>query len=290
MRFARSYSLLTWAVFVVGCSTAAETPAARPNANGAGTGGVANAGTSATLPGGAPSAGKAGNAMETSGAAGVVGGGSLGGSAGSSGAGGAAGAAGAGSLLAEAAALEGVRWELTCGATVEDGRVCEYATDCAAGTRINFDKTVVFGGEPGQVYQVTLRWRGVVEPHKYLGGQADGTHFRVGGTPDPDASTNLFGVYSVEVSAPHEIYYLNDDTQTGHYVFPIDHTKTIDIEGGARLHLLDVDQVLPCYAARNCDPALPVCTPFVIDGVGPAPAAFNGQFIEMNVVSVVRKP
>lgn len=277
------------ALLALGCSTQAP-PSPTPSGNHAGKGGGGASGAPASGAGASAGAigsgaGAGGSAAGSSGAGGF--GGSLGGTSGNGGAGGSAG----GALLTElAAALDGVRWELTCGATVEDGRVCEYATDCTTNPRVNFDKTVVFSGEAGKIYNVTLRWRGVVEPRKYLGGQSDGTHFRVGGTPDPDGSTNLFAVYSVEVSKPPMTYYLNDDTQTGHYVFPIDHTKTIEIEGGASVHLLDVDQVPPCYAARNCDPALPVCTPFIIAGIAPAPAAFDGQFIQMDVVSVTLKP
>jgi hypothetical protein len=283
--------LASLVALVGGCSTDAPAPMPTADAGGGGqSGGAASgaAGGGATLGGVAGAAGSAGSAAGATGFGGDLSG--AGGAAGAVGAGGAAGAGGA-SVTDAAVGLDGVRWELACGATVEDGRVCEYATDCAAGSpRVNFDKTVVFGGEPGKVYNVTLRWRGVVEPRKYLGGQSDGTHFRIGGTPDPDSSTNLYGIYSVEVSAPPMIYYLNDDTQTGHYVFPIDHTKTIEIEAGASVHLLGTDQVPPCYAARNCDPALPVCTPFIIEGIAPAPAAFDGQFIQMDVISVTLEP
>ncbi len=278
---------------VGGCSTAEP---ARPMQSAGGqapTGGSSGAPGAATTSGGT-NLGGAGAAAGGAGAGGTGVGGT--GTSGNTGAGSAglasggdSGGQGAGPLAA-AAALDGVRWELTCGATVEDGRVCEYANPCDAGKAVSLDKTVTFGGTAGKLYDVTLRFRGVVEPRKYLGGTADGAHFRIGGEPDPASDTNLYGVYSFEVSAPPQIFYLNDDAQTGHYVFPIDHIKTITISGGASIHLLGVDRVPPCFAARNCDPKQPVCTPFVVDGIEPAPAAFNGQFIQLNAVSVSEKP
>jgi hypothetical protein len=194
------------------------------------------------------------------------------------------------SSIGLALTLQGARWELPCGGTVEDGRVCEYSTACMSGNRSNFDKNIAFGGSVGTVYDVALRIRGVVEPRKYLGGQADATHFRTGGLPDTDPSTNLYAVYSIEVSSPKQIYYINDDTSTGHRVFSIDHQKTIPIEGGASIHLVASDTVPPCYQARNCMPDKPVCTPFIIDGIPPAPAAYDGQFIQIDVLSVTPKP
>ncbi len=85
-------------------------------------------------------------------------------------------------------------------------------------------------------------------------------------------------------------YYVNDDTSTGHRVFSIDHQKTIPIEGGASVHLVASDIVPPCYQARNCMPDKPVCTPFIIDGIAPAPAAFDGQFMQIDVLTVTARP
>jgi hypothetical protein len=67
-----------------------------------------------------------------------------------------------------------------------------------------------------------------------------------------------------------------------------DHQETVPIEGGASIHLVASDTVPPCYQARNCMPDKPVCTPFIIDGIPPAPAAFDGQFIQIDVVSVTQ--
>jgi hypothetical protein len=73
------------------------------------------------------------------------------------------------------------------------------------------------------------------------------------------------------------------------YVFTIDHTEVVRIEGGATVTLASADA--DCLMVRNCvDVKVQPCQPYVINGIPPAPGAFNGQFIQMNVVSVKPAP
>src|SRR4051812_24895269 len=70
------------------------------------------------------------------------------------------------------AALDGARWEFPCkGAMPENpkpGADCDSALVTGDPKKTdNFTHEKKFGGEVGKRYQVTLRFRGVVEPMKY---------------------------------------------------------------------------------------------------------------------------
>jgi hypothetical protein len=70
------------------------------------------------------------------------------------------------------------------------------ADTCGAGVA-RPSKAVQLGGKAGQAYDVTLRFRGVVELMSYGGGQADNFWY-AGGKP----SDKKFGVYELQVSSP----------------------------------------------------------------------------------------
>jgi hypothetical protein len=71
----------------------------------------------------------------------------------------------------------------------------------------------------------------------------------------------------------------------GHYVFAIDHQKTIQIEGGATIDMVAFDS--NCSAIRNCQDGTigPNCVPIVIPDV-PPDTGFDGQFVQVDVESV----
>ena len=64
------------------------------------------------------------------------------------------------------AALDGQRWEVPCtGPSTESDRLCSTVPAATSGCPDVYrpvDRTATFGGEPGQRYAVTLRFRGVV--------------------------------------------------------------------------------------------------------------------------------
>jgi hypothetical protein len=65
----------------------------------------------------------------------------------------------------------------------------------------------------------------------------------------------------------------------------VDATTIVNIQGGATVELFVADS--DCAMIRNCvDPSGNTCTPHVVPGIAPAPAPFDGQFLQMNVVSV----
>jgi hypothetical protein len=204
---------------------------------------------------------------------------------------GAAGGGGSGGGPSPADVLQGIRYEVPCGTYYENDEVCENfpsgQTSCPAEGNYDFKKTVTFGGDPGTLYDVALRVRGVVEPKIYMGGMSDGTHFYTGG----QAAADVYNVYSFDVSSPKEIYFFNFDEGKGegHYVFAIDHMKTIRIEGGASIEMIAYDA--NCSAIRNCQDGTigPNCVPIVIPDV-PPDTGYNGQFVQIDVVSVTVVP
>ncbi len=249
-----------------------------------GSGGVPGAATGGVRStGGASSSGVGGAASPASGGSGgtaivSVSGGAPSSSGGASANAGAPNSAAGGNATAIGAALDGQRWESNCGAVADgDDSLCfnypPNTQSCPEGGYVMLDKQVAFGGTPGTTYDVSLRFRGVVEPKIYTGGTSDAMHYCIGGV----ASDSNYNIYSLEVSSPHQVYSVNSDVDEGHYVFAIDTTRTIKIDGGATLKLYGLDN--NCISIANADGAV---TPA---GVPPAPTP-KGQFVQVNVVSV----
>jgi len=185
-------------------------------------------------------------------------------------------------------ALAGFRYEMPCGADAEDmGRVCfnlPPSGTCPNGGYTFVDKTVTFAGTPGSTYSVALRIHGIVEPREYSGGTDTGDHFAIGGTPSGDTG---FATYGLTTSSPAATYYLNRNAEVGHWVMPVDASKTIEIEGGATIRFSANDP--NCLAAANCDrsanpyPCKPYPTPEIV------PNPYDGQFLIVDVVSITLK-
>lgn len=167
---------------------------------------------------------------------------------------------------AVATSLGGLRWNLPCTTPFNEDN-CNTTDPSAV--------TATLGGASG-TYQVTLRFRGVVEGKTYTGGSTEGP-FNIGGVP----ATDGFNLYKMEVSDPPQSYYLNAGTSGVGLCFAIDYTKTIPMAAGATVSLTAtaVDGV----QHKNLDDTY---TPIVVAGIAPAPDAFDGQFIQMDVVSV----
>jgi hypothetical protein len=168
---------------------------------------------------------------------------------------------------APGASLSGLRWEVPCRASAGSG--CN-ADDPAP-------VTADMNGEPGVVYRVTLRFRGVVEQKTYDGGSDDGAFWQEGGTPAADPHD----IYKLEISAPPQVYYLNRGSSGGDATHPIDYTKTLRIATGARVTLTAA--VIDGAQLGNHDAS---GRAIVVPGVPPAPAPYDGQFIQMDVVDV----
>lgn len=178
-----------------------------------------------------------------------------------------------------AAALDGYRFEFPCKEAMPDNP--KPGQDCASGlvkgdpkTTDNFSAEKKFGGSKGKRYQVTLRFRGVVEPMMYKNGKMDGDYFYIGGEPN----NSTYNIYKISISSPPSHYYLNRQDKVGHRIFTIDYKKTIEIDGGATVTFFGDGQ--NGRLISNFEK-------LVVPGIAPAPKPFNGQFVQVDVVDVV---
>jgi len=137
----------------------------------------------------------------------------------------------------------------------------------------NFTVQKVFGGTKGKRYQVTLRFRGVVEPMMYKDGKQVGEYFYIGG----EKNNATYNIYQISVSSPESHYFLNRQDKVGHQIFAIDYTQTIEIDGGATVTFHGDGQNGQMIANFK---------KLVVPDLAPAPKPFNGQFIQVDVVDV----
>jgi hypothetical protein len=175
-----------------------------------------------------------------------------------------------------AVSLHGARWELPCISDDSNPSVCN--TDPEPGFALSTTVT----GPVGRSYDVTIRFRGVVEPKTYYGGTPDSsTPWYVGGAP----SYSNWNIYSLEVSSPAATYYLNNGPDSQFYCIPLDFQKTVRMDVGAvvtlRANSVDGQEIKNVAQAGGS---------IIIPSVPPAPAAYDGQFIQMDVVSVTAAP
>jgi len=181
----------------------------------AGSGGAGGAGVGG-------SAGSAGLDGSASGAGGAGGSGGVGGTSSTSGASGAAA-----DPNAPAAGLNELFMHDACtGANPSQPDTCLHEQ--------LVEQTITFGGEPGTVYDVTLRVRGLVEPTTISGGPAplaDHPYFEVGGT----IAAQDWSAWRIEVSDPPQTYWLNHYPSTAHIIYKEDFEATLAIAAGAEV-------------------------------------------------------
>jgi hypothetical protein len=171
-----------------------------------------------------------------------------------------------------AAGLSGLRWALPCGADL-GGHVCAATTAMSMST---------LKGEAGKTYDVTLRFRGVVEQRTYTGGTIDG--YWVSGAPAPTPG-DAFNIYQLGISSPAQTFYLNAGASSIYRCFAIDYQETIAMAAGATVTL--TADAVDGHEIENLDMTTDPANPIIVPDVPPAPAAYNGQFIQMDVLSVV---
>ena len=96
------------------------------------------------------------------------------------------------------------------------------------------ERTFVFGGQPGLVYDVTLRVRGLFEPTTMTGGEAPVAahpYFVVGG----EGKTLDYSRWEIDVSEPKRAYTLNHYPAVSHTIYKEDFEATIPIAAGAKV-------------------------------------------------------
>ena len=165
-----------------------------------------------------------------------------------------------------AGVLHGLRWEMPCN---NKGNVCSAKVQKPT-------ESATLGGDPNQLYEVTLRFRGVVEYQSYTGGKKDGLWY-IGGR----SNQGSYNIYQLETTDPPQTYFLNAERAGIGWCWPIDYTRKIRVKGGSKVIL----------SANAQDGALisnhdGKGNPIIIPGIDPAPAAYDGQFIQMDVLSV----
>lgn len=169
------------------------------------------------------------------------------------------------------AALSGLEWLLPRTGDLNSSVYITVTTQTVVTT---------LSGDPGTVYQVPLRFRGVVEYKSYSGGsQPDALvpQFRLGGTP----SGSDWNIYSLNISDPPATYYLNNGGDSDFHVHLVDYTETIPMRGGATVTMVanPVDSG-PYEIANNSNTGGPLSVPGIPSPVQP----FVGQFLRMDYV------
>ena len=172
--------------------------------------------------------------------------------------------------LAAVASLAGLRWELPCESVV-NASVCTTPMERTVSARL--------AGVPGALYAATLRFRGVVETRPYDGGSNDGRYWQVGGAPLNDT----INVYGLTVSSPPQQFFLNRVVADAFACFALDYEEAVTLEAGAAVTL--TARSMDGREVRNVDVA---GNPIVVPGVAPSPRPYDGQFIQLDVVSVRR--
>jgi hypothetical protein len=136
------------------------------------------------------------------------------------------------------------------------------------------------GGDPSVIYDVKFRVRGLTEPNIYVEGALTPPRFYVGGhSSHPD-----YAAYSITVGDPAQMYFFNDNDTVGHFVFQVDLEVVIPMRGGTQV-TFDVNgpgSVPNGHGVSNRESV-------VVPDIAPAPMAFNGQFMQFDVLSVTSR-
>ncbi len=265
---------LTPVLLVLGCSSEAG-PGSAVTGSGGGNS-QASGGARANSSGGSPALGKSGGAV---GSGGKASGSTSGGAPGSGGTGAAVGGSsnangGAPSGDLPIAAVLNYRWEAPCKGANNNNELC-------GSDRTLPDHVVVVGGDPQTTYKITLHFRGLTEAHTFTPQVPDSPapHMIKGsvGTPNVDAHTKFW----LEVAQPTEKYYANAfssiEGEFDHRLFALDYMADITVQGGATVAFKYTDD--NTEQSRNFNNT-------VVPGVPPDPNPFDGQFLQVDVVSV----
>ena len=168
------------------------------------------------------------------------------------------------------AGIDDLRVELPCLGSGSASVNCQTPDADEVSTTIN--------GETGMTYDVTIRLRGVVEQKTYTDYTDPDGMWIEGGSPDGGS----FNIFRLHVSSPEKTYYLNSGSSGRDECFLLDMQKTIVMGDGAVLTLL-ADDGGDALGTRNIDMN---GYPIVVSGVSPYPYAFNGQFVQIDIVDV----
>ncbi len=147
-------------------------------------------------------------------------------------------------------------------------------------------KLLSVNGDPQSIYKVTLHVRGLTEPYTFsdLNGQplstpTPGPYFLDSTQAKPDDT--FYGLFWLDVQKPVRSYYANVFyTTEGDFhirLFALDYMAEVAIQGSHTMSLNYRDA--NDHQVANLDDV-------VVPGVPPAPGAFDGQFLDLEVVSI----
>jgi hypothetical protein len=220
--------------------------------------------------------------------------------------------------------LDGLLYEVPCGddPNTDDCNMAGYRVNggplnaCILGKSdavLDYD----VGGIAGQKYNVTLHFYGVVEPKLYGGNTVRESGAIRPGTGNPSLpppfafapggsvyTTSDYGTYEVRVSDQNgsevAAYYVNSDTQQGHWTYAISYERVIPVIAGGKIRFRAYEN--NCRIIKNCGaiggtPCAGKAQTVDIVGANPQPAALSqpglgkassasGQWLLIDVVKV----
>jgi hypothetical protein len=167
--------------------------------------------------------------------------------------------------------LSGLQWQLlNTGAAVAGVAPCQGLTST----------TTYMGGDPNVTYNVTLRFRGVIETKAYTGGTVLAPFVNRDGVPDGTG----WNIYKLIIGNPSHTYFLNLGASNLHHIFGVDYQITIPIQGGSQVTL--TADAVDGVQIWNSSTDPPTQTPISVPGITNPPQPFlNGQFLQMDVLS-----
>ena len=142
-------------------------------------------------------------------------------------------------------------------------------TPCQSGS-LTLQQDFMVGGTPGAMYTVQMRFYGILGPKNYgtsvtrESGTTRPTNSNTGATPAPFAYTNAPGA-AITTASDYETnelhvldqnlqvfrqFFLNSDTQEGHWTYVVNYVKTIPVIGGGRIRMRHFDR--NCRQIKNC--------------------------------------
>jgi len=167
-----------------------------------------------------------------------------------------------------ASSLQGLRWEMPC-KPHKGGDTCGAAVEKPT-------KSATLAGAKGTTYDVTLHFRGEVEQNSYKDGSAEDLWYTGG-----KSASGSYNIYELQISDPAQTYFLNAGKAGVKHTWPLDYEKTLKMAAGATV-TLSADAQDHTLITNQDDKKKPI----VVADVPPAPAPFDGQFIQMDVTKV----
>jgi hypothetical protein len=191
-------------------------------------------------------------------------------------------------------ALDGRLVQLPCSDSIStddctsSGVVVAGVTTPCTGGSVTAVVNHPIGGTPGAQYQATIHFYGIVEPKVYgsnvtrEAGPTRPSDLATGASPAPWATAapgasfvaSDYGTYEIHVldqnNTEQAQYFLNSDTQEGHWTYVLDFTKTITVIGGGTVRLRVYDR--NCRIIKNCT-------------TGPYPCAAKARSVDISAAN-----